>query len=87
MVRAADFGKGQTDIFALTLVWQGDLARYGKMCAAMGDFRRGSTEWHRLDVASATLAYELAVRIAKLELDAQRYRETVAAKEASCLQM
>ena len=71
MVRAADFGKGQTDLFAKTLMWERNIFEYGRMCEKDRSAR----------------AHELAVRIAKLELDAQRYRETVAAKEASCLQM
>ena len=70
MVRATDFGKGQTDLFAKTLVWERDIFECGRMCEKDRSAR----------------AHELAVRIAKLELDAQRYREMVA-EEASCLQM
>jgi len=62
MVRAANFGKGQTDLFAQTLVWERDIFGCGRMCEKDRSAR----------------AHELAVRIAKLELDAQRYRETVA---------
>ena len=71
MVQATDFGKGQTNVWAKTLVWQRDIFECGRMCEKDRSAR----------------AHELAVRIAEMELDAQRYRETVAAKEASCLQM
>ena len=69
MVRAADFGNGQTNVWAKTLVWERDIFECGRMCERDRSAR----------------AHELAVRIAKLELDAQRYQEMVA-KEASCLQ-
>jgi len=71
VVQATDFGKGQTNVWAKTLVWQRDIFECGRMCEKDRSAR----------------AHELAVRIAEMELDAQRYRETVAAKEASCLQM
>ena len=67
MVRAANFGKGQTDLFAKTLVWERDIFECGRMC----------------DKDRSACAHELAVRIAKLEVDAQRYRDGMAAaKEA-----
>jgi len=62
MARAADFGNGKTDLFAKTFVWERDIFECGRMCEKDRSAR----------------AHELAVRIAKLELDAQRYRETVA---------
>ena len=62
MVRAANFGKGQTNMWAKTLMWQRDIFDCRRMCEKDASAR----------------AHELAVRIAKLELDAQRYRETVA---------
>jgi len=62
MVRAADFGKDQSALFALTLMWERNIFEYGRMAEKDASAR----------------AHELAVRIAKLELDAQRYRETVA---------
>ena len=78
MVNARDFGNGQTALFAKTLVWREDLRRYGQMCVKMGALRPGCTEWRRLDEEVAILAYELAKRAARAEVDAQRYRETVA---------
>ena len=62
MANAHDFGNGQTDLFAKTLVWERDIFECGRMCEKDRSAR----------------AHELAVRIAKLELDAQRYRETAA---------
>jgi len=62
MVRATNFGKGQTDLFAKTLMWERNIFEYGRMCEKDRSAR----------------AHELAVRIAKLELDAQRYREMLA---------
>jgi len=55
MVRATDFGKGQTNVWAKTLMWQRDIFECGRMCEKDRSAR----------------AHELAVRIAKLELDAQ----------------
>ena len=65
MANARDFGNGKTDLFAKTLMWERNIFEYGHMCEK--------------DRSART--HELAVRIAKLELDAQRYREMVA-KEA-----
>ena len=67
MVNARNFGSGQTDLFAKTLVWERDIFE----CGRMGETDRSAR------------AHELAVRIAKLEVDAQRYRDGMAAaKEA-----
>jgi len=67
MVRATDFGHGQTTVWAKTLVWERDIFECGRMCEKDRSAR----------------AHELAVRIAKLEVDAQRYRDGMAAaKEA-----
>jgi len=35
MVNARDYGHGQTDIFAKTLVWKRDLHRYGQLAAKL----------------------------------------------------
>jgi len=74
MVRVANFGEGKSALFGLTLVWRGELARYGKLCSEMGALRRGSTEWQELHEEVAMLAHKLADRGARAELDAQRYR-------------
>ena len=81
MVRAANFGKGQTDLFAQTLVWRRELYRLGRLYGELATTDRGNPHWHELQNDTAMLAHELADRGARAEVDAQRYRETVA-KEA-----
>ena len=78
MVRAADFGNGQTDLFAQTLVWRRELYRLGRLYGELATTDRGNPRWHKLQNDAAMLAHKLAERAARAELDAQRYRETVA---------
>jgi len=78
MVRATNFGKGQADLFAKTLVWRRDLHRLGRLYGELATADRGNPRWHELQNDAAMLAHTLAERGARAELDAQRYRETVA---------
>ena len=78
MVRATDFGPGKTDLFAKTLMWRGDLHRLGRLYGELATTDRGNPRWHELQNDAAMLAHKLADRGARAEVDAQRYRETVA---------
>jgi len=78
MVRASDFGKGQSALFAKTLVWRRELHRLGQLYGELATTDRGNPRWHTLQHDVAMLAHELAERAARAELEAQRYREMVA---------
>ena len=58
--------------------WRTDIVGYGQLCAAFAKEQAGTLGWGRLERACSDMALDLYTRIAKLELDAQRYRETVA---------
>ena len=78
MANARDFGNGKTDLFAKTLGWRGDLHRLGRLYGELATTDRGNPRWQGLQNDAAMLAHKLAERAARAELDAQRYRETVA---------
>ena len=78
MANRRNFGADQTAIFAKTLVWRGDLDRLGRLYGELATTDRGDPRWHTLQHDAAMLAHELAVRAATAEVEAQRYRETVA---------
>ena len=78
MVNARDFGKGQSALFAQTLVWRRELYRLGRLYGELATTDRGNPRWHKLQNDAAMLAHELAERGAQAEVDAQRYREMVA---------
>ena len=71
MANARDFGSGQTEVFARTLVWKREIGEYGNMREKIGRMRSNDPYLHRLMLDASNKAHELAVRIAKLELDAQ----------------
>jgi len=63
MVRAESPDKSH--MFGLTLKWQTDIGAYGRLCEERG----------RHDTDAAIACYELAERIAKLELEARKATE------------
>ena len=87
MVNARDFGPGKTALWALKMKWRSDILAYGALCEQLGAATECTEEWKAIDRKCITASLDLYTRAAELELDAQRYREMVAAKEASCLQM
>jgi len=78
MVNARDYGQGQTDIFALTLVWRTELARLRGLERELATTDRGDPRWHTLQHDAAMLAHSLAERAAKAEVEAQRHQQMVA---------
>ena len=85
MVNARDFGPGKTALWALKMKWRTDILAYGALCEQLGAATECTEEWKAIDRKCIAASLDLYTRIAKLELDAQRYQEMVA-KEASCLQ-
>ena len=75
MVRAANFGNGQTDLFAKTLVWRGDLHRLGRLYGELATTDRGNPRWHELQNDAAMLAHSLAERAAQAEVEAEKVKE------------
>ena len=78
MVDARDFGPGKTALATLKHKWRTDIIGYGQLCAALAKEQAGSEAWRRLNRACDKALLALYARAAELELDAQRYRETVA---------
>ena len=86
MANARDFGPGKTALWALKMKWRSDLLAYGALCRIAAMTEPGTEA--RADAQSrcdkALLA--LYTHAAKLELDAQRYRETVAEEACASVQ-
>ena len=78
MANARDFGPGKTALWVLRNKWRTDIIGYGQLCAALAKEQAGTLGWGRLERACSDMALDLYTRAAELELDAQRYRETVA---------
>ena len=71
MVQAANFGNGQTQLWALTNKWRSDITRYGYLCEQLGAASPGSQASQQLRAETCRLAVDLYTRAAQLEMDAQ----------------
>lgn len=78
MANARDFGPGKTALWVLENKWRTDVLAYGHLCEQLGGIDQHCLVWSGLNLDCAKAAKALYTRIAKLELDARRYRETVA---------
>jgi len=78
MANARDFGPGKTALWVLENKWRTDILAYGALCATIGMTEPGTQAWADAQSRCDKALLALYTRIAKLELDAQRYRETVA---------
>ena len=64
MVQAANFGNGQTQLWALQNKWRSDVTRYGHLCEQLG----AAACWE--------LALDLYTHAAEIELRLQQLEET-----------
>jgi len=75
MVRAANFGNGQTRLWSLQNKWRTDVIKYGYLCEQLGAAAPGSQAAQQLRAETSRLALALYTQAAAIELRLKQLEE------------